>query len=160
VDVIVKNYSCLGYRRKSQAANASAQVDTQAGTDLVQYLILDQHLPVYRYYRVVMEKRYEFIDFSKIDTATRKRARSHAMKGKNAGKKLYRRSRFELAGRQRSEQTHQIKTKYQDEEQDGTALVQTLLSSMYESYCKELLSLAFPVQCTPRSQQIITQCEL
>jgi hypothetical protein len=48
-----------------------------------------------------MEKTFKFVDSSaKVDRVTRKLMRSHVMKGKNAGKTVHRRSRFELsAGR-------------------------------------------------------------
>lgn len=48
-----------------------------------------------------MEKTFKFVDSSaKVDRVTRKLMRSHVMRGKNAGKTVHRRSRFELsAGR-------------------------------------------------------------
>ncbi|KAH6665247.1 hypothetical protein B0J14DRAFT_620962 [Halenospora varia] len=44
-----------------------------------------------------MEKTFQFVDSSaKVDRVTRKLMRSHVIKGKNAGKTVYRRSRLEL----------------------------------------------------------------
>lgn len=43
-----------------------------------------------------MDKSFEFIDSTKSDRLTKRLVRSHAMKGKNAGKKLHRRSRLDL----------------------------------------------------------------
>lgn len=43
-----------------------------------------------------MGKGFQFIDSTKTDRVTRRLVRSHAMKGKNVGKVLHRRSRLEL----------------------------------------------------------------
>ncbi|KAH7627516.1 hypothetical protein B0T09DRAFT_347131 [Sordaria sp. MPI-SDFR-AT-0083] len=45
---------------------------------------------------VMMGKGFQFIDSTKTDRVTRRLVRSHAMKGKNVGKVLHRRSRLEL----------------------------------------------------------------
>lgn len=44
----------------------------------------------------MMGKGFQFIDSTKTDRVTRRLVRSHAMKGKNVGKVLHRRSRLEL----------------------------------------------------------------
>lgn len=103
-----------------------------------------------------MTQAFEFIDLAKNDKATRRRARSHAMRGKNAGRKIQRHSR--LGAEQKSKVQSGTVTK--------TGLLQTdvrsanYLNSVYRGALGDmLLTVSYPIEVASRNKRIINDCE-
>ena len=102
----------------------------------------------------MMEKTFQFVDTSaELDKSTRKLMRSHVMKGKNAGRTVHRRSKFELGewGTPRGAAT------FPDEEAtkrnlDGLEPVARNLGSVLRTF-------RFPVELSENSLKMINQCK-
>jgi hypothetical protein len=100
---------------------------------------------------------YAFIDGSKNDRATRRQARSHAMRGKNAGRKLHRRSRLHQSHHSKIKDSASVKF---DTRQDMTTPVSILFKPFGSlTFGPELFNVAFPVSGIPQSQDTISQCK-
>lgn len=114
----------------------------------------------FREQRKKMEKTFEFIDSRKNDKLTRKLARSHAMKGKNTGKKLNRRSRLELGQLHRCRPNVLLPMAENRKKQLITDYrAHCSLQLAYNSLSNDLLSVSFPLNATPQSQRVINQCK-
>jgi hypothetical protein len=103
-----------------------------------------------------MEKRYEFIDSTKRDRSTKRLARSHAMKGKNAGKTLHRRSRLDLG---RRPVTLMPVAECQHDDASYRAPTQYSLGVTSPTLDSSFLSFSFPVEATPKTRSMIGQCK-
>ncbi|EXJ79038.1 hypothetical protein A1O3_08539 [Capronia epimyces CBS 606.96] len=105
------------------------------------------------------QKHFEFIDSTKSDKATRRLARSHAMKGKNAGKTLHRhrQSRLDLRGQQTATARVPNRRSAQENENRRTLAVQDSLDLTYPALSDKLLSVSFPVETTPQGLGLISQ---
>jgi hypothetical protein len=102
---------------------------------------------------------YAFIDGTKSDRATRKLARSHAMKGKNVGKTRLRRSRLRPGASHTSTQPV-FANDGSHEEESSSAPAHGTMSFYHVAWGGDaLLSAPFPFQATPQSQDVINQCK-
>jgi hypothetical protein len=93
-----------------------------------------------------MVQDFQFIDGTKHDGATRRLARSHVMKGKNAGRKLNRRSRKEARPSKRQTSSQVSGVSSNNECMWSPILIDTLRF------------VSFPVDALPESQFVINHC--
>ena len=84
--------------------------------------------------------------------------RSHAMKGKNAGKTLHRRSRVNRGLTHQCTQMVPLSVVEcgNDEASDGDPLQRLACTALRD----KPLSFSFSIDATPQSQYVINQCEL
>lgn len=119
-----------------------------------------------------MARTFLFVDAFKDDKATRSRARSHVLKGKNAGRKFDRRSKNQL-DRSRGGKPDTAVPKSKDRvmctsksniarerNQPSGPPSQPFLALRYCSLNDHLYDFAFPVADPLRSQCVIRQCIL
>lgn len=112
-----------------------------------------------------MSTAFLFIDATKTDAGTRRKARSHAMKGKNVGKKHYNR-RTKKAKQLESRATiHDLDcaTSTDSDSQDDQYMQDfllpispVLLYSIGEDF---IMPMHLQTNATPQSQHVIRQCE-
>jgi len=102
---------------------------------------------------------FQFVDGIGADRATKRLIKSHAMKGKNAGRKIHRRSRLDIVRQKLPRPVH-----IQGED-DKSAVVITALPApdatlkISRSLCHVLLTLSCPLALNPGALRIINQCE-
>ena len=107
-----------------------------------------------------MEKSFEFIDSTKNDRLTKRLVRSHAMKGKNAGKTLARSSRLDLSRQLKCRQVALVRNaKSRNDEENRNAPIRASLGLTYMGLGDKLLSISFPVEITSQNQHVINQCQ-
>ncbi len=103
-----------------------------------------------------MEDNFAFIDCTKSDRSTKKLVRSHAMKGKNAGKTHHRRSRLDLSRSHKSGQSALVQPLDRLNNQECRM---GLLGLTYEAVGEQLLAIPFPIEATSQNRPIINQCK-
>ncbi|MBV36668.1 MAG: hypothetical protein CMP47_14640 [Rickettsiales bacterium] len=101
-----------------------------------------------------MEDNFAFIDCTKSDRSTKKLVRSHAMKGKNAGKTHHRRSRLDLSRSHKSGQSALVQPLDRLNNQECRM---GLLGLTYEAVGEQLLAIPFPIEATSQNRPIINQ---
>ena len=103
-----------------------------------------------------MQKTFEFIDGTKHDRLTRRLARSHALKGKNVGKKLYRRSRLDLDQSRRHQRPVPVPPKSEEEiSVPGSEGVHPGIVAI----SGDSLSIPFPIDTASQGHHIVSQCK-
>jgi len=106
-----------------------------------------------------MDKTFQFVDSTMIDGVTRKLMRSHVMKGKNAGKTVHRRSRFDL-------NTGRIQRDYSSVPRDLVARHEAVekrslkeVGPIPRNRGNVLRTFRFPVELAEGSLKTIDQCK-
>ena len=115
-----------------------------------------------------MDKGFEFIDGTRCDRFTRRVARSHAMKGKNVGRKLNRRSRLgigRLPTTKPKAALHDPKRSLPDRVVSGgsSTVVRASLGKLSEPKSSDLLSErllpeTLPFDVSAQSRYVIKEC--
>lgn len=106
-----------------------------------------------------MEKSFKFIDATKNDKLTRRLARNHALKGKNTGKTLYRRSKLEqgqLHTYRRFTLTPIVES--QIGQRSSGAAIHGSPGLTNHTLSNDILSASFAFEVSPHNQRIINQC--
>lgn len=107
-----------------------------------------------------MERHFEFIDGTKKDRATLRSARSHAMKGKNVGKKHHRLSKSEASQFRKSKPVTLLQEHgTQEDKKTDKSLALGTGGLKYQALGDQLLAVSFPVEVSSQSRGIIHQCE-
>lgn len=109
-----------------------------------------------------MEQTFHFVDGLSNDDKNKKLMRRHVMKGKNAGKKIHRRSRLDLqVTRSRpnvvihsSQISNNLRQKYYHA--DWRYVSPNVLSIDFRNV---FLTFSLPVRVTPYSLEVINECE-
>jgi hypothetical protein len=110
-----------------------------------------------------MSTTFLFIDATKTDAGTRRKARSHAMKGKNVGKKHY--NRRTKQAKQSWPTIHDLDyaTSTDSDPQDDRSMQDfllpispVLLHTISEDF---IMPMHLQTNATPQSQHVIRQCE-
>jgi hypothetical protein len=110
-----------------------------------------------------MSPKFLFIDATKTDAGTRRRARSHAMKGKNVGKRHNRRTKV-LPPRARIRKLEATSSSDPDLQEDGRHTEDVLLPmppALMNRPREDVATVPQPLwsNTTPQSQHAIRQCE-
>ena len=98
-----------------------------------------------------MERQFLFVDSTSNDRQARKLARSHAMKGKNAGKKIHRRSRLEAFENTRSSRKHA-------EQDAGRVNLAQSIDILPDPYSSSRVVLPLMGASTPKEERVLRQC--
>jgi hypothetical protein len=117
-----------------------------------------------------METTFQFIDNGSIDERTRKLIRSHAMKGKNLGRKITRRTRNDV-GRQAASSIAEATDIAHDQSDSLLATqMQALVGgngdprpaviAIRQLVTYQLFPATFPVELTPSVMSLVHKCEL
>lgn len=105
-----------------------------------------------------MEKTFQFVDSTKVDSVTRKVMRSHVMRGKNAGKTVHRRSRLDLgAGRMpydNASPLRDLQSLHEAKRRDSEEL-----RSIERNLGNVLCTFPFPVELSENSLKTIDRCK-
>lgn len=110
-----------------------------------------------------MSTAFLFIDATKTDAGTRRKARSHAMKGKNVGKKHY--NRRTKKAKQSRPTIHDLDcaTSIDSDSQEDQYMQDFLLPIspvlLYTIAEDFIIPMHLQTNATPQSQHIIRQCE-
>ncbi|KAH8898898.1 hypothetical protein GQ53DRAFT_878165 [Thozetella sp. PMI_491] len=102
-----------------------------------------------------MERTFQFVDVTRLDRATRRSMRSHAMRGKNAGKKFHRPSKFDLPKRRYSEYARQRSHHAPDEERSTMELKPLWTPGIAKSLGNVFLTLSLPLKLREHSLEVI-----
>ena len=101
-----------------------------------------------------------FVDVSRVDSTTKSRARSHVLKGKNAGRKLKSRSKLQHAKTSTSSDVLVTKQRVycsrKDLERSSSSLSPTPLG--YSPFNTGLITFTYPVDDTPQYECLIKSC--
>jgi hypothetical protein len=110
-----------------------------------------------------MSTAFLFIDATKTDAGTRRKARSHAMKGKNVGKKHYnRRTKNAKQSRPTIHDLDCATSRDSDPQEDQymqdflLPISPVLLYTIGEDF---IIPMHLQTNATPQSQHVIRQCE-
>jgi hypothetical protein len=111
-----------------------------------------------------MDKGFEFIDSTRHDRLSRRLARSHAMKGKNAGRKLNRRSKFgpdRLSTGRQTASLHNDVRNCIDRDVGGrrSAVAQSSLGMAYDCFSNQLFSVGLPIEISSHCRYVIKECK-
>jgi hypothetical protein len=109
---------------------------------------------------ITMSSKFQFVDGYKPSRANKRLIRSHAMKGKNAGKSVHRASRLSLVTKQPPRQCMlpsqaQVNLRYSVDQRDVLKRPASVLSGPGDG----LLFCSLPVQFTPASLHVVSQCK-
>ncbi len=105
-----------------------------------------------------MNETFEFVDGTKRDRATRRIARSHAMKGKNVGKTHHRRSKLGSCPPLENNQTGPPQI-HGEAEEDCITSIDGSPSMKYKALGTQIFSVSFPLETSPQGQQVIQKCK-
>lgn len=109
---------------------------------------------------IIMSSKFQFVDGYKPSRANKRLIRSHAMKGRNAGKSVHRASRLFLVAKQPPRQCllprqALANLRYGADQRDVLKRPASVLSSPGDG----LLFCSLPVQFTPASLHVVSQCK-
>jgi hypothetical protein len=98
-----------------------------------------------------MERQFHFVDATTGDRQAKRLARSHVMKGKNAGRKIHRRSRLEA---------YRAETSSKEITEQNTAIHDPTQTMPYkpDPHENDLITLPFMAMSTPDGERIVRQC--
>jgi hypothetical protein len=121
-----------------------------------------------RHHMATFKKGFEFIDGTSCDRSTRRQARSHAMKGINAGRKITRRSRLVLGSLPAAKHTVAL---YDDNRphldldsanRSGSTMQasrgKATGTNAYDIMSVRLLSNPLPINVSANSRYVIREC--
>jgi hypothetical protein len=100
--------------------------------------------------------KFEFVDTTKDNRTTRRIALSHVMKGKNAGRTHNRRSRLSSA---QQPNDRQLSCHFQGVQYGAHVGCASSCGALGAPKWDRLLHASFPVEATPHSQSLITECK-
>lgn len=109
-----------------------------------------------------MEQTFHFMNGLSNDEKSKKLMRSHVMKGKNAGKKIHRRSRLELqVTRHRPNvvtNSSQICGKLREKYHDADWRYESP-NRLSVDFGNKFMTFSLPVEVTPYSLEVINECK-
>lgn len=112
-----------------------------------------------------MDRKFLFVDSIQTGKTARQRIRRHVMNGKNAGKKVHRRSRLDLLRPtpyyQKQSTSQQCETEIVDKEITVTSKEQSLACPLmnHRSLGNSFRTLSYPVETTSYTIAVFNQCK-